>query len=131
MARTKNVSRTITHLLDIDGFDIVEVVEQYNSYTRQRKDLFGFADLLAVRVGAEIAAVQVCSHGELNAHYRKVVDNEEVLNKLKSFLSIPAATFYLYGWRKLKNKLKAGGYGKGYHWEAEIIEITEDDLEAY
>ena len=48
--------RSLAHLREL-GYH-VEVVEKWNSFTKQRKDLWGWADLLAIRKG-EVLAVQV------------------------------------------------------------------------
>lgn len=56
---TKKVSptqRSLAHLREL-GYH-VEIVEKWNSFTKQRKDLWGWADLLAIRKG-EVLAVQV------------------------------------------------------------------------
>ncbi|CAN0586163.1 unnamed protein product, partial [Ectocarpus sp. 12 AP-2014] len=39
----------------------VEVVEKWNPHVRQRKDLFGFADLLAIKPGEQPLLIQVTS----------------------------------------------------------------------
>ena len=41
---------------------LVEVVEKWNAFTRTRKDLWGWADLLAIRRD-EVLAVQVTRTG--------------------------------------------------------------------
>lgn len=48
--------RSLAHLREL-GYH-VEVVEKWNSFTKQRKDLWGWADLLAIKKG-EVLAVQV------------------------------------------------------------------------
>ena len=55
---------------------LVEVVEKWNSFTRTRKDLWGWADLLAIRRG-EVLAVQVTSEGVAN-RVKKVTDSETI-----------------------------------------------------
>jgi hypothetical protein len=51
---------------------LVEVVEKWNSFTRTRKDLWGWADLLAIRRG-EVLAVQVTAQAVAN-RVQKVTD---------------------------------------------------------
>ena len=55
---------------------LVEVVEKWNSFTRTRKDLWGWADLLAVRRG-EVLAVQVTSTG-VSSRIKKITDSETI-----------------------------------------------------
>ena len=55
---------------------LVEVVEKWNSFTRTRKDLWGWADLLAIRRG-EVLAVQVTSTG-VSSRIKKITDSETI-----------------------------------------------------
>ena len=55
---------------------LVEVVEKWNSFTRTRKDLWGWADLLAIRRG-EVLAVQVTSTG-VSSRIKKIMDSETI-----------------------------------------------------
>jgi hypothetical protein len=55
---------------------LVEVVEKWNSFTRTRKDLWGWADLLAIRRG-EVLAVQVTAQAVAN-RVQKVTDSETI-----------------------------------------------------
>ena len=72
---------------------LVEVVEKWNSFTRTRKDLWGWADLLAVRRG-EVLAVQVTSEGVAN-RVAKVAASETVGRVREAGNRIE-----LHGWRK-------------------------------
>lgn len=54
--KTSPTQRSLAHLREL-GYH-VEIVEKWNSFTKQRKDLWGWADLLAIRKG-EVLAVQV------------------------------------------------------------------------
>ena len=47
------------------------VVEHYNSFTYQRKDLFGFIDILAIKKG-ETLAVQTTSRGNIQARIKRL-----------------------------------------------------------
>ena len=72
---------------------LVEVVEKWNSFTRTRKDLWGGADLLAVRRG-EVLAVQVTSEGVAN-RVAKVAASETVGRVREAGIRIE-----VHGWRK-------------------------------
>jgi hypothetical protein len=72
---------------------LVEVVEKWNSFTRTRKDLWGWADLLAIRRG-EVLAVQVTSEGVAN-RVKKVTDSETIARVREAGVRIE-----IHGWRK-------------------------------
>jgi len=72
---------------------LVEVVEKWNSFTRTRKDLWGWADLLAIRRG-EVLAVQVTSEGVAN-RVKKVMDSETIGRVREAGVRVE-----IHGWRK-------------------------------
>ena len=72
---------------------LVEVVEKWNSFTRTRKDLWGWADLLAIRRG-EVLAVQVTSEGVVN-RVKKVTDSETIGRVREAGVRVE-----VHGWRK-------------------------------
>jgi len=72
---------------------LVEVVEKWNSFTRTRKDLWGWADMLAIRRG-EVLAVQVTSEGVAN-RVKKVMDSETIGRVREAGIRIE-----VHGWRK-------------------------------
>jgi hypothetical protein len=72
---------------------LVEVVEKWNSFTRTRKDLWGWADLLALRRG-EVLAVQVTSEGVAN-RVKKVTDSETIARVREAGVRVE-----VHGWRK-------------------------------
>ena len=62
--------RTMAYLRGL-GYEVA-VVEKWNAYTRTRHDLYGFADLLAMR-GIELLAVQATSTGNVSARVKKIL----------------------------------------------------------
>ena len=74
----------------------VEVVEKWNSFTKTRKDLFGFIDLLAIRKG-ETLAVQTTSGSNMGARISKIANHEHV-GKVRD----AGWRIEVHGWRKLK-----------------------------
>jgi carbonic anhydrase len=72
---------------------LVEVVEKWNSFTRTRKDLWGWADLLAIRRG-EVLAVQVTSEGVSN-RVKKVTESETIARVREAGVRVE-----VHGWRK-------------------------------
>lgn len=83
--------RSLAYLRD-EGY-LVEVVEKWNSFTRTRKDLWGWADLLAIRRG-EVLAVQVTSEGVAN-RVKKVTDSETIGRVREAGVRVE-----VHGWRK-------------------------------
>lgn len=63
-------ARTMAYLRGL-GYEVA-VVEKWNAYTRTRHDLYGFADLLAMR-GIELLAVQATSTGNVSARVKKIL----------------------------------------------------------
>lgn len=72
---------------------LVEVVEKWNSFTRTRKDLWGWADLLAIRRG-EVLAVQVTSTG-VSSRIKKIMGSETIGRVREAGVRIE-----VHGWRK-------------------------------
>ena len=83
--------RSLKALRDL-GY-LVEVVEKWNSFTRTRKDLWGWADLLAIKRG-EVLAVQVTSEGVAN-RVKKVTDSETIGRVREAGVRVE-----VHGWRK-------------------------------
>lgn len=98
----------------------VAIVERWNPHARIRQDLFGFADLLAIKAGEAPLLVQVTSGAHVNDRKAKILDLETPLTALQSGMRIE-----VHGWRKLK--VKRGG--KAMKWEPRVIEITAQDFQ--
>ena len=74
---------------------LVEVVEKWNSFTRTRKDLWVWADLLAIRRGEVLAVgVQVTAQAVAN-RVSKVTDSETIGRVREAGIRIE-----IHGWRK-------------------------------
>ena len=84
--------RSLKHLREA-GYH-VEIVEHYNFFTKRRHDLFGFADLLAIR-DDEILLVQVTSGSNVSARVRKIAESEHIDKVRKA-----GFTVCVHGWRK-------------------------------
>jgi hypothetical protein len=74
MAGKSPTQRSLEHLRE-QGYHC-EVVEKWNSFTKQRKDLWGWCDILAIRKG-EVLAVQVTAAGVAN-RIKKIQDSDTV-----------------------------------------------------
>jgi hypothetical protein len=61
-----------------------EIVERWDSFAKVRKDLMGFADLLAFnpRVGCSTLALQVTSEDNVAARVKKLMSDEKVAPKV-------------------------------------------------
>ena len=97
-----------------------QVVEVFNHFSNTRKDLFGFADILAVRKGA-IVAIQVTGGGNYSARYNKMRQErrEEVLTWLEG-----GGLVEIHDWRKVKRKRG----GKAMVWECRMGNFTLEDI---
>nr|NIN68092.1 hypothetical protein [Anaerolineae bacterium]NIN98191.1 hypothetical protein [Anaerolineae bacterium]NIQ81115.1 hypothetical protein [Anaerolineae bacterium] len=101
---------------------VVAIVEKWNPHVKVRQDLFGFADLLAIREG-EIAAIQVTA-AAVAARVTKI----KAEPKAKTWLRA-GGKIYVHGWRKLKKRKKDGGYSKVAKYAMRDVEVTLDDFE--
>ena len=104
-------SRSLKWLRD-QGY-ICEVVEKFNYFTKQRKDLFNVIDIIAVHPGqVGVLGVQVTSR----------VHTQERVHKCKKELMIKT-------WLAAQNKLEVHGWGlmgkvgKRKKYELKIVEI--------
>lgn len=79
--------------LERDGY-LVAVVERWNAFARIRQDLWGFADLLALRRG-EVLAVQVTSTPNVSARVRKIAESETAPRVREAGVRIE-----VHGWSK-------------------------------
>ncbi len=114
---TSPTSRTLA-LYRADGWTVA-IVERWNPHVKIRQDLFGFADLLAMKPGQQPLLIQVTSGSGLSARIQKIKDQPLARVALQSGFRIEA-----HGWRKLKAKRG----GKATQWKPRIIEVTEQDL---
>ncbi len=67
---SKTTKRSLKLLRD-DNYTC-EVVERWNSFTRTRHDLFGFADILCLCPFRGILAVQTTVAGKMNERVKKI-----------------------------------------------------------
>ena len=93
---------------------LAAVCEHWNPFARVRCDLFGFADVLAVRAGAPVLAVQATSASNHAARVRKARD----LPAMRVWLAAGCA-FEVWSWAKRKGR-----------WAVRCQAITPADLGA-
>jgi len=83
--------RSLKYLRD-EGY-LVAIVEHWQPFARIRKDLWGWADLLAIKRG-EVLAVQVTSEGVANRVAK--VTNSETIGRVRE----AGVRVEVHGWRK-------------------------------
>lgn len=83
--------RSLEYLRDL-GYHC-EIVEKWNSFTKQRKDLWGWCDILAIREN-EVMAVQVTASAVAN-RIQKIQESTTVALVRKAGIRIE-----VHGWRK-------------------------------
>ena len=108
-------SRTL-NLLRKEG-KIVDVTEKWNSFTRQRKDLFGFIDIIAIEKN-QTWGIQCTSTGNISARIKKITTEckDNALAWLKAGNHIE-----VIGWSK------KGLKGKRKTWQAtrKIVDFVD------
>jgi hypothetical protein len=72
---------------------LCEVVEKWNSFTKTRKDLWGWCDILAIREN-EILAVQVTA-AAVSSRIKKIMESDTLPIVRKAGVRIE-----VHGWRK-------------------------------
>jgi len=117
-----NTSRTLEYIRR-QGW-IADIVERFNPYAGkfgQRKDMFGFGDIVAMGDG-KIIAIQSCGQ-DFTEHDKKITKDEIVAPLALKWVQ-NGGRLILMGWRKVK--LKRGGKAK--RWSPRIKEYTEVDF---
>ena len=117
-----NTSRTLEYLRSQDW--VADKVEQFNAYAGkfgQRKDMFGFGDIVAMGENS-IIAIQSCGQS-YSEHNRKITEDEKVAPLALLWLQ-NGGRLMLVGWRKIK--LKRGG--KAMRWTPRIKEYSIEDF---
>lgn len=104
MAKLSPTQRSLAYLRE-QGYHVA-IVEHWNAFTKQRKDLWGWCDLLAIRRG-EVLAVQVTASA-VAARIKKIQDSDTI-----AFVREAGIRVHVHGWRKLSD-------GK-YHLRVEDI----------
>jgi hypothetical protein len=99
-------------LLRLHGFT-VDVTEHWNSFAKRRQDLFGFADLLAIR-GSVTGAVQCTTGSNVAARVRKI----RSLPAARAWLEGGTRRIEVHGW------VKRGPRGKRKTWQLKRVEVT-------
>lgn len=118
-------SRSLKYLRK-EGWHLVQVVEQWIPQARRRRDLFGFADILAVHEDWGHLYVQTTSGSNFLARINKCLEAEAVKIILQGENRV-----VVHGWRKLKRngrkiwipriaEIKIDEFGALYYEEKEV-----------
>lgn len=108
--------RSLKYLRSQGG--IVDVCERYIAAIRQRKDLFGFGDLVHVQ-GDFVTLIQTTSRSNMNARVKKI---KEECPMAKQWLASPMRKIVVHGWAK------RGARGKRKMWQLDTIEIQPSEV---
>lgn len=118
-----NTSRTLEYIRS-QGW-VADKVEQFNAYAGkfgQRKDMFGFGDIVAMGENS-IIAIQSCGQSYA-AHDKKITEDEKVAPNARLWLQ-NGGRLLLVGWRKVK--LRRGR--KAMRWQPRIKEYKVEDFQ--
>ena len=111
---TSPTQRSLKHLRD-DGW-YAEVTEHWCHFTKRRKDLLGFADILAMKEGETPLLVQTTTSDNMAARRTKIFESERATLALKSGFRI-----ILHGWGKYK--VKRGGKAAVWRLREEEVKL--------
>jgi len=112
-------ARTLKLLRD-EGWT-AQVVEHYNTFSHQRKDLFGFIDVLGIHPEHGTLAIQATTTDNQAARLAKIL--AEPRARLWLLAGRGHHAIEVWGWAKYK--LKRGG--KAVRWRCTRREVTPDE----
>lgn len=98
---SKYTELTLKYLRE-QGYE-AQVVEKYNSFTKQRKDLFGLIDIVAMKAGEPLLGIQ-------STGYQQRAKHLALIHELKAKVELWCSTrseFWMISWKK--QKLIRGG----------------------
>ena len=97
--------KTLKYLRETLGVIHVDGVEQYNSFTRKKKDLFNIIDYLGMSPGL-LVGVQSTSYNGKSARKKKIMKENEEITKV--WLS-SGAHLWLFSWKKVGHRYVPDG----------------------
>lgn len=74
------------------------VVEHWNAFAKIRKDLWGWADILAIKKG-EVLAVQVTSDSNVSARIKKIQESDTIAKVREAGIRVE-----VHGWKLGTNR---------------------------
>lgn len=94
-----------------------EVTERWCQFSKRRKDLFGFIDILAIKDG-RIVGVQATSGDNTSSRVAKIKTEP----KAQAFLNA-GGKILVIGWRKKVTKKKDGTKSRRPKWFPKVIRV--------
>jgi hypothetical protein len=91
----------------------------------RRMDLFGFCDVLAIREGSPILAVQACQKGEEAQHLRRYREWPRVAESIRTWLAL-GCELVIHAWQPIEKRTKSGK--RKIEWRAIERIVTAADL---
>ena len=96
MAKASPTVRTLARLRK-ENFDLVEIVEHYNFFSKKRHDCFSILDIIAIK-DKDTYGIQVTSYSNISARVKKITESPAL-----PFLRDAGWTILVEGWKKEKN----------------------------
>ncbi len=97
------------------SWPLVEVTERWCHFSRRRKDLFGFCDIIAIHHD-DMLAIQTTSGSNVSARMEKIKFNPNVVHWL--YTSAKNRRLVIQGWAK------RGPRGKRKVWSCREVEVV-------
>ena len=117
--KTSPTQRSLAHYRQL-GWTCA-VTEHWNQYARIRQDLFGFIDLIAMKPGHHILAIQASTGAHHAARVAKIVSDHKVAPWALLWLQT-GSRIHVTTWAK------HGPRGKRKVWEVRVQELTLKDF---
>tara|TARA_R110002167_G_scaffold53377_4_gene153159 strand:+ start:708 stop:1031 length:324 start_codon:yes stop_codon:yes gene_type:complete len=96
MPKASPTVRTLARLRK-ENFDLVEIVEHYNFFSKKRHDCFSILDIIAIK-DKDTYGIQVTSYSNISARVKKITESPAL-----PFLRDAGWTILVEGWKKEKN----------------------------
>ena len=106
MAKTSPTQRTLARLRK-ENFDLVEIVEYYNFFSKKRHDCFSILDIIAIK-DKDTYGIQVTSYSNVSARIKKITESDAL-----PFLRKANWTILVEGWHKKNNR-----------WDSRIVDLS-------
>lgn len=111
---SKTTQRSLALLRD-EGYEC-QVVEVWNSFVRQRKDLFGFIDILCMCPHRGFLGVQTTVSGKIKERLKKIAAEP----KAQKFLNA-GGRIVVHGWKKAGKRHATVRTGSWYCEKEEYV----------
>ena len=106
MPKASPTVRTLARLRK-ENFDLVEIVEHYNFFSKKRHDCFSILDIIAIK-DKDTYGIQVTSYSNVSARIKKITES-----KALPFLRTSNWTILVEGWHKKNGK-----------WISRIVDLS-------